>query len=494
MSGHPVHGALPGRLVIVGFGSLGQGSLPLILRHLAVRAQDITIVTADGDREASARAMAEGLGCRLLVQRLTPKNHREVLRALVGRDDFLLNLSVDVSSLALIRHCQAVGALYLDTCIEPWPGHYTDAALHLSQRSNYALRESALRLRETAGAGPGAPTALVTHGANPGLVSHFVKQALLDLRGAARAASHERHNGRQDGPGDAPVPDSREGWARLAQALGVRLIQIAERDTQSAAAPRRRGEFVNTWSVEGFISEGCQPAELGWGSHERSFPEDGLRHGYGSGAAICLNRPGMSQRVRSWTPLEGPYHGFLITHGESISIADHLSLTDGPRTVYRPTCHYAYHPCDDAVSSIHEFAGKGYARRHPRHRVLRDELVDGADELGVLLAGQAQGAYWYGSQLTLSEARRLAPYNSATSLQVCAAVLAGMVWAVEHPRAGVVEPDEIDFRRCLEICRPYLGPVIGVYTDWTPLRARPDWFDEDVDAADPWQFKNVRVA
>jgi homospermidine synthase len=40
------------------------------------------------------------------------------------------------------------------------------------------------------------------------------------------------------------------------------------------------------------------------------------------------------------------------------------------------------------------------------------------DELGILLAGHAKNAYWYGSQLTIEEARRVAPHNNATSLQV----------------------------------------------------------------------------
>jgi homospermidine synthase len=113
--------------------------------------------------------------------------------------------------------------------------------------------------------------------------------------------------------------------------------------------------------------------------------------------------------------------------------------------------------------------------------------------LGVLLAGHKKNAYWYGSQLSIDEARVLAPYNNATSLQVTAAVLSGVIWAMENPNLGLVEPDELDYRRNLEICLPYLGPVVGQYTDWTPLHERERLFPEDLDKTDPWQFKNVRV-
>jgi homospermidine synthase len=68
-----------------------------------------------------------------------------------------------------------------------------------------------------------------------------------------------------------------------------------------------------------------------------------------------------------------------------------------------------------------------------------------------------------------------------------------MVWALEHPKAGIVEADDMDYKRCLEVQLPYLGPVKGYYTDWTPLDGRPGLFKEDLDEKDPWQFRNVLV-
>ncbi len=466
------HAAFDGRLVMLGFGSIGQGVLPLILRHIDMPKDRIEIVTSD-DRGA---AIAAEYGVAHTVLPLTRENYDTILREKLSKGDFLLNLSVDVSSVALITLCREIGALYLDTCVEPWIGGYTDPSLSPSQRSNYALRESALALKNGAG-----PTAVTTHGANPGLVSHFVKQALLDI---AKDTGH-----------DTTVPSTRQGWATLARDLGVKVIHIAERDTQVAAnLAKQRGEFVNTWSIDGFTGEGCQPAELGWGTHEKRLPADGLRHDFGCDAAIYLMRPGASTRVRSWTPLEGPMHSFLITHNESISLADYYTLRDSVGGVlYRPTAHYAYHPCDDAVLSVHEFAGQNWALQAEK-RLMMEEITSGMDELGVLLMGHAKGAYWYGSRLTIEDARKLCPHNNATSLQVCVAVLAGLVYAIENPDAGVLEADELDHARALEICFPYLGEMAGVYSDWTPLQDRGQLFPEEVDADCPWQFTNFRVS
>src|SRR6266403_4381800 len=170
------HAALSGRLVIVGFGSIGQGVLPLLLRHIEIDPSQVAILTA----EPRGHEDAAEYGVRFIETALTRENYRALLDPRLGRGDFLLNVSVDVSSVALIELCQEEGALYLDTCIEPWPGGYTDPSLPPAARSNYALRESALALRPRQPGQNGGPTAIITHGANPGLVSHFVKQALID--------------------------------------------------------------------------------------------------------------------------------------------------------------------------------------------------------------------------------------------------------------------------------------------------------------------------
>ena len=182
-----------------------------------------------------------------------------------------------------------------------------------------------------------------------------------------------------------------------------------------------------------------------------------------------MMRPGAGTRVRSWTPTAESQLGFLVTHNESISIADYFTLREKGKVTFRPTCHYAYHPCDDAVLSLHELAGRQWQAQEDWIILDEADIIDGIDELGVLLYGHDRNAYWYGSQLSIEETRDIAPYQNATGLQVTSAVLAGMVWALENPDAGIVEADEIDFARCLEVQMPYLGPVIGAYTDWTPL-------------------------
>ncbi len=441
--------------------------IPLILRHIEILPSQILVLSPDDPNVSFLKDYPVSYKKIEVLK----ENYTQVLSAELQPGDFLLNLSVNVSSVDLIKLCQKLSVLYLDTCIEPWSGGYTDTSKSPSLRSNYALRESVLELKRNYS--NDSSTAVVAHGANPGLVSHFVKQGLLNIA--------------QDNGLKIETPKSKSEWASLAENLGIKVIHIAEYDSQRSTYVKSHNEFVNTWSVDGFVSEGLQPSELGWGTHEKHMPKDGKKHSFGCNAAIYLNRPGMTTKVKTWTPTGGSIHGFLITHNEAISIADYFSIKDQ----YRPTVHYSYRPCSEAIISIHDFLSTGNLAPNKTH-VLNSEIVEGIDELGVLLMGNKKGVYWFGSQLSIKEARKLCPYNSATSLQVAIGVFAAMIWIIKNPNAGILEAEDLDFDQIISISKPYLGNLIGVYSDWNPTKTSLTLFGEKLDE-DVWQFENFRV-
>ena len=322
----PVYGEITGPIVMIGFGSIGRGSLPLIERHFKFDKSRMVII----DPSEENRKLADERGITFLKESVTKDNYKELLTPLLtngGGRGFCVNLSVDTGSVDIMRLTRKLGALYVDTVVEPWLGFYFDTEASNASRTNYALRESLLAEKRKH---PGGPTAVSTCGANPGMVSWFVKQALVDL---AKELGLDA---------ETPAQDDREGWARLMKKAGVKGVHIAERDTQRTKKPKPMNVFWNTWSVEGFISEGLQPAELGWGTHEKWLPKNAKKHKKGSKAAIYLEQPGANTRVRTWCPTPGPQYGFLVTHNEAISISDFFTVRDKHGEVtYRPTCHYA---------------------------------------------------------------------------------------------------------------------------------------------------------
>jgi homospermidine synthase len=114
---------------------------------------------------------------------------------------------------------------------------------------------------------------------------------------------------------------------------------------------------------------------------------------------------GINTQVVSWVP-GSTIIGMVVRHGEAFSITDKLSVRDAAgQTVYRPTVHYAYCPCDAAIASLWELRGNDY-RLQSRQRIMTDEIISGADTLGALVMGHPLNSWWCGTSLSIEEARR----------------------------------------------------------------------------------------
>ena len=178
MANHPIHARIDGPIVMIGFGSIGKGTLPLIERHFEYDKSRFVVI----DPEDKDRKLLDERGIRFIHQAVTRQNYRKLLAPLLtqgGGQGFCVNLSVDTSSLDIMELCNEIGALYVDTVNEPWAGFYFDSKLGPEARSNYALRETTLKAKRARK--PGSTTAVSCCGANPGMVSWFVKQALINL-------------------------------------------------------------------------------------------------------------------------------------------------------------------------------------------------------------------------------------------------------------------------------------------------------------------------
>jgi len=475
-----------GRILMIGYGYVGRCTLPLLLRHVQMPAERITVIDFVDCRDAIADALTRGV--RFFQERITEENLGAVLGKYVSAGDVILDVAWNIGCTDILQWCHDHQVLYLNTSVELWDP-YTDAAAQPPTERTLYVRHLVIREMAKRWGKPG-PTAVLEHGANPGLVSHFVKIALRDIAQKIRTEK----------PNDPRCPALQEGleasdYPRLAQLTGVKVIHISERDTQIASKPKEVNEFVNTWSIEGFREEGIAPAEMGWGTHERRLPAGAHVHQFGPCNQICLAQMGIKTWVRSFVP-SGEITGMVVRHGEAFTISDHLTVWDGPRPVYRPTVHYAYCPSDAAINSLHELEMHWFELQ-PKQRILTDEIVSGRDELGVLLLGHDFNAWWVGSLLDIHEARKLLPGQNATTLQVACSVLGAFVWMVRNPDRGICVPDDLPHADVMAIARPYLGPFISEPFDWTPLKHRVDLYEQfgrpRVASEDLWQFDTFRI-
>ena len=467
------------RVLVLGAGSVSQCVLPLLIEHL-VDAKQITIADMRDNRQRVSEAIAKG--ATYVQEQLTRENMDQFLSKYLSAGDFLLDLAWNIDVNDILGWAHDHGVIYLNTSLEEWDPYSAAVSRNPTERTLYWRHMKLRKLTDTWN-GKG-PTAIVEHGANPGLVSHLTKKSLFDI--ATRAI--------KDGKAAAGVSEALavENFPVLAQKLGVKVIHIAERDTQVSDKPKLLNEFVNTWSVEGFYEEGIAPAELGWGTHEKTLPVNAYQHESGPKNQICKAQPGATTWVRSWVP-KMETTGMLVRHGEAFTISDHLTVWDGDKAIYRPTVHYAYCPTDAAIASMRELEMQQWSIT-PNQRIMNEEIIDGEDRLGVLLMGHPYKSWWTGSLLSIHDSRKLIPKQSATTVQVASAVYAAVAWAMANPNAGYRVPDDLPWREVLGFAEKYWGGYYSEPADWDPLMHRNDlykgWNNRKYDETDPWQFGN----
>ncbi|PIP67968.1 MAG: homospermidine synthase [Candidatus Omnitrophica bacterium CG_4_9_14_0_2_um_filter_42_8] len=476
-----------GKILVIGCGSVSQCAIPLVLKIIDAPPKNITIMDFTDNRHRVKDSLDKGVN--YVIERVTRKNYPVLLKKYAGAGDLIIDLAWNIDCIEILQWARDNKVLYVNTSVEVWDPYSMD--VRDPRNLTLYVRQMEIRNLIKKWGDNNGPTAVVDHGANPGLVSHFTKVALEDI--AKKIIS--------DKPKDKRVKILKEAldnknYPALAKTSGVKVIHISERDTQISDKPKEVDEFVNTWSIEGFFEEGIAPAEMGWGTHEKNIPEGAYFHKSGPKNQICLESMGVNTWVRSWVP-DCEIVGMVIRHGEAFGISDRLTVWDKKsKAIYRPTVHYAYCPADAAIISLHELEMRRYNLQE-NQRIMNNEITKGEDRLGVLLMGHDFNSWWTGSLLDIEEARKLVPNQNATTLQVAISVVAAARWMIENPNKGFNLPDDLPHEDIMKISRPYLGPFISIPVDWTPLKNYNKTFRtlglKKPKAKDQWQFTTFLI-
>ncbi len=469
-------------VLIIGYGSVAKCTLPILLRHIDIPYEHITII--DFEDKSHELAAWTHRGIRFFRRKVTPENLDALLAEYLSAGGLLIDLSWNIDCCEILQWCHDHDVLYVNTSVEVWDPEHDRFTASPYEKSLYYRQ---MKLLELTREWSDAPTCIVDHGANPGLISHFAKQGLVDIASRMIADDIAKDPGRLE-----QLICSRN-FAELAMETGIKVVHCSERDSQISDIPKRVDEFVGTWSIMGLREEGTAPAEMGWGTHEKEFPNHAHVPPVGPMNEIMLARMGMNTWVRSWIPHQ-EIVGMVIRHGESFGISDRWTVWKDGAAVYRPSVYYAYMPCDATCASLHELRGRNYELQ-PLLRIMDDtQIISGCDILGALLMGHPYRAWWTGSILSINEARRLAPGQNATTIQVALGVVTAVMWMIQNPRKGLCLPDDLPYEYVLRIAKPYLGTFYSGPSDWTPLKNRTVYFRENpennYDHDDVWQFKN----
>ncbi|WAC05809.1 MAG: saccharopine dehydrogenase NADP-binding domain-containing protein [Methanoregula sp.] len=470
------------KVLIIGYGAVSKCMLPILLRHVNIPLEMITII--DFKEKSTDLKAWTSQGLRFFKRKVSPKNLDRILSDYLSPGGLLIDLAWNIDCCAIVQWCHDHDVLYVNTSVEAWDPQGERFTASPYEKSLYFRQ---MKLRELTKDWKDTTTCVVDHGANPGLISHFAKHGLVDI------AERMIYDGIAPDPNRMNNLIQAEDFAGLAMETGIKVIHCSERDTQISRSPKKVDEFVGTWCIEGLLEEGTAPAEIGWGTHEKELPEQAHVPPAGPKNGIMLARMGINTWVRSWIPHQ-EIVGMVIRHGEAFGISDRWTVWKDGKAIYRPTVNYAYMPCDATIASLHELRGRNYELQ-PKLRIMNDrEIVSGSDILGALLMGHPYNSWWTGSILPIEEARRLAPGQNATTIQVALGVVSAVMWMIGNPRKGFCLPDDLPHEFVLNIAKPYLGEFLSGPSDWTPVKNRVVYFKENpknaFDRTDVWQFKN----
>lgn len=469
-------------ILIIGCGSVARCTLPILIKSLDLNCNQITMIDFVDNRNFVMKYIEQGL--EYVQIKITPENYKQLLCKYLKSGDLLLDLAWNIETIDLIRWCNENNVLFCNTSVEEWDP-YED--LDVKDPREITLYYKQLELIESAK--NNKTTALVDAGCNPGMVNVIIKKGIEDVafylveKGDLELRTVENLIREKNYP-------------KLAQTIGLQVIHISERDTQISCNPKKVDEFVGTWSVEGLREEASALSELGYGTHEKKIPKNAILNDIGPKNSISLSSMGMNTVVRSYVP-GSQITGYVIRHGESVSMSRSLTNYENGKAVYRPSVYYAYCPCDATINSLKEFKMHSYNSDYVCDRIMYDEIIDGYDAVGCLLMGPKFGSWWIGSILDIHQTRQiLGKGHNPTVLQVAAHLVSAVTYCIKNPELGLIFPDDLEHNYIIKNCIHLLGDFISKKVNWDPLITEDDFLtfgNKKPDQEDKYQFQTFLV-
>lgn len=458
---------VPIRVIFIGFGAVARCVSIMwnrILPHVVI--EHAVIVEP---RDVNFEDYLPGIPRKHIKQGLTKANYARVLDKVSAdfQSNFMIDLSVNVDSVSLLQWCSENGIRYISTAIEDWANYPTWRGGYktIAERTDMTKRTLAYKQDVIRALFPrGTVTMLIDHGMNPGMISHFTKDALGRI-----ALGQHKEISKKIRTKPKPARDEMDlasYYAGIAQELGLEVIHCAERDTQEPIVPRGPGEFINTWSCKGYYEEATDPAQVGWGTHERVYPMNSVRLHF----ETVLPSRGMDTFARSYEPFHGELIGRIVPHGECSTLSTYLTVnshTRGRRD-YAPSMYYVYNSCPASQQSLDEVKLNKYKFLQSWHVLEGREIKSGMDSVGALLMFKDKPSFFAGTMITAEQAMMISPLVNATTIQVACGVLSGIDWVITHPNLGVVWPESVNTDRVFELTKKYLGVITYTTVPFKP--------------------------
>ncbi|HZJ89263.1 MAG TPA: saccharopine dehydrogenase NADP-binding domain-containing protein [Bacilli bacterium] len=428
-----------GRIVIFGYGMVGQSFYRLLKEEVKFKDEKLFVIDKD---ELNRKTFVEegGRATNFHAINVTKQNYQELYQSILKPGDALLDFSESTGNIDSLTWCLENNVHYLSTSSSNWLEDNEDATSYANFLELKALSKKYQK---------GSASSVIEIGANPGLVSLFVKRCLREI------ISCETENYADD---DFENLIAADDYALLAKKIGVETIIISDLDTLSTAGNEEDEDFLaNTWSPVGLYDEAVSLIELHLGTSFDLQKLDGKIKKYNAEDGYAkLNIRGIDTLEKTYYP-GGYFYGSIITHEEALSLGAHLTvLNQAGERVYSPTVYFSYRPSTKAFNALQKIRLKNYEK--PKSFVkLTSEISSGSEYLGVILTGEKLGSYYFGTAVDIDTVRLKRPQETPTIIQVTATAISGFKWIIANPKNGLLFPEELPEDFILENAEKYLG-------------------------------------
>jgi homospermidine synthase len=361
----------------------------------------------------------------------------------------LINVSINVDSIMLLKQCKEKNAFYIDTSLEQYENFINTPINEISNyeqfKKNNLYHQNLLAMKTI---GNSSKTRIISGGMNPGFINEYAKKALKEY---AKLKHKQLENG---------------DYAKLGHELGLKEIQIVEYDTQKLKIKAEPQKFVSSWSASGLQEEGRDMILLSLNKDDlKELEETAKNEGFNvikptegpkNTSIRFINRRGMNM-TRESVALDDnakpfKYSGMLIPHAETITLSDFFKYNGES-----PTIMYIYRPCDEALKSLEYFKANDYKILNENIVVRNKDVISGYDSICALLVFENGDRFIGGTICGKKDAEKFGFKSNCTVLQVAAFMNASIKWMLQNPKEGLNNVETIPHKFIFNHAAKYMG-------------------------------------
>lgn len=460
------------KIIFLGCGAVSKCCIYYLRHFFKFKYNNITIIDKDPNAfDFPTIRKAVKKGATTLHYTISRKNISHLLDNILKlqKHDIVIDLTTNTPTYKIVKECRMRKLLYINTSIED------DYKLNINKQcpidNSIFIQHANLQSIGNKSSDHENITSIIEFGMNPGLISVFVKQGIINLTKTVLKYQIKNNLLNKELLKYYKLKDHKN----LARLLKIKAIHCSEIDTQ---LPQKlpKQPFFNTWSCVGLITEGIEPAEIQIGTHETILPFKASNVSEIIPQLITTKTPGKDIKIQSIVPLkvtpEGKVEftyiqGRCIHHGEGISLNRYLGSFQ-----YSPTMHYVYqlNPTTDKIlDELDQNQLIKITEDPTQWKVLNtyDDNIQGYDNVGALFLFDENPitqtpepfSFWTGSILDTEYTTKTLKdkYFGPTIIQVMAGILSGLHWMIQNKNSGLVFGEDLDDNYIIKLAKKYLG-------------------------------------